>query len=209
MNAKIENSPVLRQDLTDDFLEIYSSGNLLSVDCEMMGLHPHRDRLCLVQLCNKESKIALVKIEPETKAPNLTKVLENPKIKKLFHFARTDLTFLYHWLGIDVKNIFCTKTASKLVRTYTDKHSLKDLVKELLNTDLSKTSQLTDWGAEALTKEQVKYAAYDVLYLIPVYYKLVELLKRENRTEIAEEANRFLPTLTKLDLWGYEDFFAH
>lgn len=211
MNVKIntESVELIKQDLSNQLLEYYSLSKLLAIDCEMMGLNPIRDRLCLVQICDEKEKIALVKIEPGYKAPNLKKLFENQNIKKIFHYARTDLQFLYHWLDIDLKNVFCTKSASKLVRTYTDKHSLKDLLKETINIDIDKNSQLTDWGAPELTKDQIKYAANDVIFLIPAYHKLINLLKREGRLEIVEDANRFLPTLAKLDLLGYVDFFAH
>lgn len=209
MKVNYDNIKLVNHDLPKELLDHYSTQKLLSVDCEMMGLLPQRDKLCLVQLCDSEQTTTLVKIEPPNKAPNLKKLFENPDIKKIFHFARTDLAFLYQWLDIDLKNVFCTKSASKLVRTYTDKHSLKDLLKELLSTDIDKNSQLTDWGAKELSKDQIKYAANDVLFLIPAYYKLIELLQRENRLEIVEETNKFLPTLAKLDLLGYVDFFAH
>jgi len=209
VKINLENIQLLKQDLTDELLKHYTSSGLLSVDCEMMGLNPSRDRLCLVQMCDESQTVTLVKIEAPEKSPNLKKLFEDQKIRKIFHFGRTDLAFLYHWLDIDIKNVFCTKTASKLVRTFTDKHSLKDLLKEILNADIDKNSQLTDWGAPELTKDQIKYAANDVVYLIPAYQKLLELLKRENRLEIAEEACKFLPTLAKLDLLGYNDFFAH
>ena len=209
MKINLENIQVLKNDLSDELLNHYSSCELLSVDCEMMGLNPIRDRLCLVQMCDKDEKVTLVKIDAGAKSPNLKKLFENPKVKKIFHFARTDLAFLYYRLQIDLVNVFCTKSASKLVRTYTDKHSLKELLKEILNIDVDKNSQQSDWGAPELTKDQIKYAASDVLYLIPAYHKLIELLKRENRLNIAEEANKFLPSLSKLDLLGYLDFFAH
>ena len=210
-NVKInlENVQLVKQDLTDELLDYYSKCDLLAVDCEMMGLNPIRDRLCLIQMCDQNEKVTLVKIGTGKKAPNLKKLFEDAKIRKIFHFARTDLAFLYHWLDIDLKNVFCTKSASKLTRTFTDKHSLKDLVKETLSIDMDKNSQLTDWGASELTKDQIKYAASDVLFLIPAYKKLLELLKRENRMEIVEEVNKFLPALVKLDLLGYADFFAH
>lgn len=212
MAIKLENIQVIKDDLSSELLDYYSRCNLLAVDCEMMGLNPIRDRLCLVQMCDQDEKITLVKFTPvscELQAPNLKILFEDAKVKKIFHFARADLAFLYHWLGIELKNVFCTRSASKLVRTYTDKHGLKELVKEILNTDINKNSQLTDWGASELTKEQIKYAANDVLYLICAYHKLMELLNRENRLEIACEVNNFLPTLAKLDLLGYVDFFAH
>lgn len=209
MKLNLENVQLLKNDLTDELLEYYSKCDLLAVDCEMMGLNPIRDRLCLVQLCDQNERITLLKIEPDRKAPNLKKLFENPEVRKIFHFARTDLAFLYHRLDIEAVNIFCTKSASKLGRTFTDKHSLKDIVKETLSTDIEKNSQLTDWGATELTKEQIKYAANDVLYLIPMYQKLLLLLNRENRLGLVEEVNKFLLTLAKLDLLGYTDFFAH
>ena len=209
MKINLESIQVLKNDLSDELLNHYSSCELLAVDCEMMGLNPLRDRLCLVQMCDKDERVTLVKIGDGEKAPNLKKLFENPKVRKIFHFARADLAFLYHWLQIDLVNVFCTRSASKLIRTYTDKHGLKELLKEFLSVDIDKNSQSTDWGAAELTKEQIKYAASDVLYLIRAYYKLLDTLKRENRLEIAEEANKFLPVLAKLDLMGYVDFFAH
>lgn len=209
MKINLENVQLLQNDLSEELLDYYSRCELIAVDCEMMGLNPLRDRLCLVQICDDKEKVTLVKIEQNAKSPNLKKLFENSKIKKIFHFARTDLAFLYHWLGIDLQNVFCTKSASKLARTYTDKHSLKDLVKEVLNLDMDKNSQLTDWGRDELTKDQIKYAASDVLFLIPSYHKLIEQLKRENRLELCKEINKFLPTLAKLDLLGYTDFFVH
>ena len=209
MKINLESIQVLKNDLSDELLNHYSSCELLAVDCEMMGLNPLRDRLCLVQMCDKDERVTLVKIADGEKAPNLKKLFENPKVRKIFHFARADLAFLYHWLQIDLVNVFCTRSASKLIRTYTDKHGLKELLKEFLSVDIDKNSQSTDWGAAELTKEQIKYAASDVLYLIRAYYKLLDTLKRENRLEIAEEANKFLPVLAKLDLMGYVDFFAH
>ena len=209
MKINLENIQVLKNDLSDELLNHYSLCDLLSVDCEMMGLNPVRDRLCLVQMCDKDDKVVLVKIEAGAKSPNLKKLFENSKVKKIFHFGRTDLAFLCHWQQINLLNVFCTKSASKLARTYTDKHGLKELLKELLNIDIDKSNQTTDWGAAELTKDQIKYAASDVLYLIPAYHKLLEILKRENRLEIAEEANKFLLTQAKLDLLGYVDFFAH
>ncbi len=209
MKINPDTIQVLKNDLSDELLNHYSSCELLAVDCEMMGLNPIRDRLCLVQMCDKDEKVALVKIDAGAKSPNLKKLFENSKVRKIFHFARTDLAFLYYHLQIDLINVFCTKSASKLARTYTDKHSLKDLLKEILTIDVDKNSQQTDWGHSELTKDQIKYAASDVLYLIPAYHKLLDMLKRENRLELAEEVNKFLPIQAKLDLLGYVDFFAH
>lgn len=209
MKINIENVQLLKEDLTSELLTHYESVGLIAVDCEMMGLNPIRDRLCLVQICDKNERISLVKIEPNKKSPNLKKLFENSDVKKIFHFARTDLAFLYYWLGIELKNVFCTKSASKLSRTYTDKHSLKDLLKEIVNMDIDKNSQSSDWGAPELTKDQIKYAASDVLFLIPAHEKLIQMLKREGRFEILEEINKFLPVLAKLDLLGYTEFFEH
>ena len=209
MKVDLEKVQILKNDLTNDVYEYYADSDLLSVDCEMMGLNPIRDRLCLVQMCDKTEKITLVKIEERGNSPNLKKLFEDSKIKKIFHFARADLSFLYHYLGISLANIFCTRSASKLVRTYTDKHGLKELLKELLNIEIDKNNQQTNWGNTELTKDQIKYAASDVIYLIPAYEKLTELLKRENRLELMEECNKVIFTLSKLDLLGYVDFFAH
>ncbi len=209
MKLDLDKIQLVKDDLTNELLDYYSRCDLIAVDCEMMGLNPIRDRLCLVQICDKNEKVTLTQIRGQNTAPCLKKLFEDEKVKKIFHFARTDLAFLYYRLKIDLKNVFCTKSASKLIRTYTEKHSLKDLLKETLHTDIDKNSQLSDWGADELTKDQIKYAASDVLFLIPLYHKLVELLKRENRLEITEEANKFLPALAKLDLLGYTDFFAH
>ena len=210
MKLNIENIQIAKNDLTDELYKHYSSQELLAVDCEMMGLNPFRDRLCLVQMCDETEKITLVKFDKNSSsAPNLKKLFESKKTRKIFHFARTDLAFLYHHLNINLKNVFCTKSASKLCRTYTDKHGLKDLLKEVLSKDVDKSSQQTDWGASELTKDQIKYAANDVIYLIPAYKKLMEQLKREDRTELIEEVSNAISTHAKLDLLGYVDFFAH
>lgn len=209
MKINLENIQILQNDLSDDLLDHYSLCDLIAVDCEMMGLNPFRDRLCLIQMSNESQKITLVKIGQNAKAPNLKRLFENSSVRKIFHFARTDLAFLRYHLQIELVNVFCTKSASKLARTYTDKHGLKESLKEALNIDLDKSNQQTDWGNSELSKDQIKYAANDVLYLIPLYHKLTGILKRENRLELAEEVNRFLPVLARLDLLGYADFFAH
>ena len=209
MKLNIDNVQLVKNDLTDDLYNHYASCDLLAVDCEMMGLNPIRDRLCLIQMCDASGKITLVKIEAENKALNLKKLFESSNIRKIFHFARADLAFLYYRLQIEMKNVFCTRSASKLARTYTDKHGLKELLKEILSIDIDKNTQQTDWGHSELTKEQIKYAATDVIHLIPAYHKLMEILKRENRLELAEECNKFIPTFAKLDLLGYVGFFEH
>lgn len=187
-----------------------SLGPIVAVDTETMGLNPARDRLCLIQLSNGDGICHLVQI-PRLRpgeihqAPNLKALFESPQILKLFHFARFDLAALKTYLGVSCQPVYCTKIASKLVRTFTDRHGLKDLCKDLLGVELSKQQQSSDWGAEELTTEQQKYAASDVLYLHQLKAKLDSLLAREGRTEIAEACYRFLPTRAVLDLAGWED----
>ena len=187
-------------------------GNTVAIDTETMGLNPLRDRLCLVQLSSGDGTAHLVQIgQDDVGAPFLKALLQDPSVVKLFHFARFDLAVLYHYLGVMPRPVYCTKIASKLTRTYTDRHSLKDLCKELLNVDLSKQQQSSDWGAENLTQEQQKYAASDVLHLHALKDVLDVRLEREARTEMAEACFEFLPTRAKIDLagWPEEDIFAH
>ncbi|MDY0881779.1 ribonuclease D [Dongia soli] len=185
-------------------------GPVVAIDTETMGLNPARDRLCLIQLSAGDGACHLVKI-PLLRpgqlhhAPNLKALLEDPAVLKLFHFARFDLAALRAYLGVNCQPVYCTKIASKLVRTFTDRHGLKDLCKELLGVELSKQQQSSDWGAEELTAEQQKYAASDVLYLHQLKAKLDILLKREGRMDVAEACFRFLPTRAILDLAGWED----
>jgi ribonuclease D len=177
-----------------------------------MGLNPARDRLCLVQLSAGDGVCHLVQITPgQTAAPNLTALLADRKTLKLFHFARFDLAVLKHSFGIMTAPVYCTKIASRLVRTFTDRHGLKDLAKDLLNVELSKQQQSSDWGADELTPEQLKYAAADVLYLHRLKGRLDEMLAREGRAAIAEACFQFLATRVELDLrgWPNEDIFAH
>jgi len=177
-----------------------------------MGLNPARDRLCLVQLSAGDGVCHLVQIAAgQAKAPNLTALLTDPKILKLFHFARFDLAILKHSFGIAVAPVYCTKIASRLVRTFTDRHGLKDLARDLLNVELSKQQQSSDWGAVELTPEQLKYAAADVLYLHRLKARLDEMLAREGRTALAASCFQFLATRVALDLqgWPNEDIFAH
>lgn len=191
-------------------------GPIVAIDTETMGLNPARDRLCLVQMSAGDGNCHLVQI-PVLKpgqihpAPNLKAMLEDPKVLKLFHFARFDLATLKMHLGADCAPVYCTKIASKLTRTFTDRHGLKDLCKELLNVELSKQQQSSDWGAPDLNDEQLKYAASDVLHLHRLKQKFDELLAREGRTEIAAACFRFLPTRAVLDFMGWEDpdIFAH
>lgn len=176
----------------------------VAIDTETMGLNPHRDRLCVVQLSPGDGSVDVVKIrQGQTGAPNLERLLADPAILKIFHYARFDLGVLHHTFGATPGPVYCTKIASKLVRTYTDRHGLKDLTKDLLGIELSKQQQSSDWGAEDLTEAQLHYAASDVLHLHDLKHKLDVLLAREGRTEIAEACFAFLPTKAKLDLLGY------
>jgi ribonuclease D len=198
-----------RGDLPD--LSRYGGG-AVAIDTETMGLDPHRDRLCVVQVSPGDGSADLVQIPAGTSAaPNLTKLLADGAILKIFHFARFDLGVLQRRLGVMPSPVYCTKIASRLARTYTDKHGLKDLVREVLGIDLSKQQQLTDWGAEALTDAQLAYAASDVLHLHALKEKLDAILAREGRTNLASACFRFLPDRVRLDLagWAGEDIFAH
>jgi len=201
----------------DDLPEGLSLGSVVAVDTETMGLNPLRDRLCLVQMSGGDGHAHLVQIIPPSRGgrgfdcPNLKRMMSDTAVTKLMHFGRFDVAVLQHSLGITVAPVKCTKIAAKLVRTFTDKHGLKDLCKELLGVDLSKQQQSSDWGAMDLTSEQLAYAASDVLYLHALWAKLEAVLIREGRLELAEECFAFLPTRGRLDLLGYEtpDIFAH
>jgi len=198
-----------RGDLPD--LARYTSG-AVAIDTETMGLDQRRDRLCVVQLSPGDGSADVVQMPPgRLSAPNLAKLLADPSILKIFHFARFDLGVLYQALGLMAGPVYCTKIASRLARTYTDKHGLKDLVKELLGIDLSKQQQLSDWGASELTDAQVAYAAADVLHLHAVKAKLDAMLLREGRLDLAGACFRFLPDRVRLDHagWAAEDIFAH
>ena len=186
--------------------------NSVAIDTETMGLNPHRDRLCVVQLSNGDGSADVVQIPKDhASAPNLKALLANPAITKIFHFARFDLAALYHSLGVMAQPVYCTKIASRLSRTYTDRHGLKDLVREVLNIDMSKQQQSSDWGAQQLSEAQLAYAASDVLHLHALRERLDAMLAREGRTELAKACFEFLPTRAKLDLggWENEDIFAH
>ena len=186
-------------------------GNIVAIDTETMGLNPARDRLCLVQLSSGNGTCHLVKILDLRKKPkNLINLLKNNNITKIFHYARFDVAVLKHTFKIEIKNIYCTKIASKLVRTYTDKHGYKDLCKELLNETISKVEQSSDWGGK-LSKDQKIYAATDVLHLHELKNKLDIMLARENRTKIAKACFEFLRHRTDLDLYGWHDvdIFRH
>jgi ribonuclease D len=184
----------------------------VAIDTETLGLNPHRDRLCVVQISPGDGSADVIQIAPgQKKAPNLVKLLRDRSITKLFHFGRFDLAVLFHALGAMPEPVFCTKIASRLTRTYTDRHGLKDICSELLGVNLSKVQQSSDWAAEALTPEQLEYAASDVLYLHRLREVLSIRLAREGRVKEAEACFRFLPTRAKLDLmgWGEQDIFAH
>ncbi|MDG1431861.1 MAG: ribonuclease D [Paracoccaceae bacterium] len=195
-------------DLPDDL----DLGPVVAIDCETMGLNPHRDRLCLIQMSSGDGHTHLVQVaKGQTSAPNLARMLEDPNVLKLFHFGRFDIAAMYNAFGALTAPVYCTKIASKLVRTYTDRHGLKNLLQELLNVDISKHQQMSDWGAESLTDAQLDYAASDVLYLHKLRDVLNGRLAREGRTEMAQACFDFLPTRAKLDLAGWPeiDIFAH
>jgi ribonuclease D len=202
-----------RHDLPDGL----DLGPVVAVDTETMGLDPHRDRLCLVQLSSGDGTAHLVQLIPEAlggrgyDCPNLKRLLADPQWVKLFHFARFDLAVLRHALGVEAAPVRCTKVAAKLVRTFTDRHGLKDLCRDLLGIDLSKQQQTSDWGAPDLTPEQLAYAASDVLHLHALWARLEALLEREGRRDLAEAVFRFLPARGALDLLGYAepDILAH
>lgn len=184
----------------------------VAIDTETLGLNPHRDRLCVVQLSPGDGSADVVQIAPgQRRAPNLAALLRNRKVTKLFHYGRFDIAVLYHAFGVMAEPVFCTKIASRLTRTYTDRHGLKDICHELLGVSLSKQQQSSDWAAEALSPEQLDYAASDVLYLHRLREVLAGRLTRDGRTKEAEACFRFLPTRAKLDLmgWAEEDIFAH
>lgn len=195
-------------DLPDDL----DLGAVIAIDTETRGLDPHRDRLCLVQLSSGDGNAHLIKIDKgQTTAPRLTAILKDPDILKLFHFARFDIAILSHTFNVPVTPVYCTKIASRLVRTYTDRHGLKDLCLELIGVTLSKQQQSSDWAAETLSDAQLAYAASDVLYLHKLRDKLDEMLKREDRAGLAATCFDFLPTRAALDLagWPDTDIFAH
>lgn len=196
-----------KNDLPDDI----DLGAIVAIDTETMGLKPGRDRLCLVQLSSGDGNAHLVQmLDPSFDAPNLKKLVSNPDILKLFHFARFDVAVMKEYLGVDCPNIYCTKIASKLVRTYTDRHGLKNICRELLGVDISKQQQSSDWGAEELTPEQISYAASDVYYLHKLRAQLNKMLEREGRVELAQSCFEFMATRTALDLKGWpDDIFEH
>jgi ribonuclease D len=195
-------------DLPDDL----DLGPVVAIDCETMGLNPHRDRLCVVQLSAGDGDAHLVQVEKgQTRAPNLERLLTDPNVLKLFHFGRFDIAVLDHTFGALARPVYCTKIASKLVRTYTDRHGLKNLLQELLDIDISKQQQSSDWGAETLSEAQLAYAASDVLYLHRLRDALNLRLDREDRMALAQSCFDFLPTRARLDVAGWPeiDIFSH
>jgi ribonuclease D len=195
-----------------DLPEGVDFGSVVAIDTEAMGLNPHRDRLCLVQLSAGDGDAYLVQLSLGAyDAPRLKRLLADPGVTKLFHFARFDLAMIYHYLGVMALPVYCTKIASRLARTFTDRHGLRDLCKDLINIDLSKQQQSSDWGAEMLTEEQLRYAASDVLHLHALRGRLDAMLVREGREGLARACFEFLPHRVLLDLegWSEQDIFAH
>lgn len=197
---------------TSDLPDGLNLGAVVAIDCETMGLNPHRDRLCVVQLSGGDGDAHIVQItQGQTQAPNLEALLTDPNTLKLFHFGRFDIAALYNAFGALTAPVYCTKIASKLIRTYTDRHGLKYLLQELLGIDISKQQQSSDWGAPSLSAAQIEYAASDVLYLHQLRDALDTRLAREGRADLAQACFDFLPTRAQLDLagWPETDIFAH
>ena len=195
-----------------DLPESFKAANIIALDSETMGLNPKRDKLCLVQISNGDEICHLIKIDLSNQKPvNLIQILKNSKIQKIFHYARFDVAVINYNFKISINSIYCTKIASKLTRTFTDKHGLKDLCKELLNIEISKLQQSSDWGRDKLSQAQLRYAATDVLYLHKIKENLDRMLTREKRNELAKECFKFINYRTDLDLLGWEqvDIFSH
>lgn len=209
---------IVRADLTEEQLQAYLASPAVAVDTETMGLRLLRDRLCVVQLCDRAGRATLVQIPrelldptrpPASRSPRLKRLMEAPNVLKVFHFARFDLAALRHYLGIAVDPVYCTRTASKLVRTYTDRHGLKDIALELLDVDLNKAARHTDWSSPDLRPEQVRYAISDVTLLHALMDRLDDMLRREERLELSRECFRALPLMARLDLMQYDLLFEH
>lgn len=208
---EFEDFQVCDRDLSETTLQHFLQAEAVAVDTETMGLRPYRDRLCVVQLCHPQGQISVIRIaQGQTAAPLLQKLLEADHLLKVFHFARFDVATLRYHLKIAIKPLFCTKIASKLARTYSPRHGLKEVVKELEQVELDKGAQSSDWGNPAnLAPEQLRYAANDVRYLLPVQQKLQAMLEREDRWQLAQQCFEVVPTLAALDLQGYEAVFEH
>lgn len=202
---------VCDRDLNEETLSRYLSSSAIAVDTETMGLVIGRDRLCLIQLCDPQGYVTAVRIvRGQTKAPNLKRLMEATEVVKVFHYARFDVAQLRYTFGIETQPIFCTKIASKLGRTYTSSHGLKSLVQELERVELDKSAQSSDWGNAAnLSEAQLSYAANDVRYLISLREKLIDMLKREERLQLAQQCFEFIPLIVSLDLLKYKDIFEH
>jgi len=209
---------IVQRDLTEEQLQAYLGSGELAVDTETLGLRHLRDRLCCVQLCNREGRATLVQtprdqvmgpLPPEARAPRLKRLLEEPRVLKVLHFARFDVAAVRHYLGVRMAPVYCTRTVSKLVRTYTERHGLKDVALELLDIELDKVTRHTDWSSPSLTPEQVRYAISDVTFLLRLKDRLDEMLDREGRRALAEECFKVIPTMAALDLLGYEALFEH
>lgn len=201
-------------DLPDERLKHYLTKPLVTVDTETRGLIPRRDRLCLIQICDEDGVVSLVRYKHQFQVSdnlgaNVKKLLEAQSVLKVFHFARFDVAVLKHYLNAAVAPIFCTKIGSKLVRTYTDRHSLKDLSRELLKVEMDKSDQSSDWAKDGLSDSQLEYAANDVRLLIPIYIQIRDLLERENRTELAQKVIQCLPAVCDVDLGGWTNIFEH
>ena len=209
---------ILARDLSEELLQAYLAAPDLAVDTETLGLETRRDRLCLVQLCDRKGRAAIVQLPRETfdperppalRAPRLKRLMEDPGVLKVFHFARFDVAALAHWLGIATAPLYCTRTASKLVRTYTDRHGLKDNLLELLDVELDKVTRHSDWSSPVLSPEQVRYAISDVTLLLPLMDRLEEMLRRQGRAELARGCFAVIHTMAKLDLAGFQGLFEH
>jgi ribonuclease D len=209
---------IARGDLTEAQLAAHLSSPDLAVDTETMGLMTVRDRLCVVQLCDRSGRATLVQIPAESlspkvpleeRAPRLKRLLEAPNVLKVLHFARFDVAAVRHYLGIRMGPIYCTRTASKLARTYTDRHGLKDVALELADIEMDKAVRHSDWSSETLSDEQVRYAISDVTFLLPIKDKLHSMLERQGRVALAEECFRAIPVFSQLDVLGYLNLFEH
>jgi ribonuclease D len=207
---------IVRDDLSEGLLRAFLGSPELAVDTETMGLHTLRDRLCLIQLCDRKGHAAIVQVTREglrkrlaERAPHLRQLLEAPQVLKVLHFARFDVAALSHYLGIQTAPLYCTRTVSKLVRTYTDRHGLKDCLLEFLNVELDKAARHSAWSNPVLTPEQVRYAISDVTLLLQLKDRLDEMLAREGRQELALECFAAIPVMAKLDLLGFVNLFEH
>lgn len=209
---------IVAGDLTEEQLQAHLRSPEIAVDTETMGLVTPRDRLCVVQLCDRNGRATLVQIPqeslrgalpPERRAPRLKRLLEEPKVLKVLHFARFDVAAVKHYLGIRMAPIYCTRTVSKLVRTYTERHGLKDCALELLDIEMDKAARHTDWSAEVLTKDQVRYAISDVTFLLPLKDKLHAMVQREGRAGLAQDCFAAIPVMAELDILGFVSLFEH